>query len=234
MDDQLSFEELEAGIATPVVIASRPDCSVCGNPVAWQPRNHQWSIYCGSNVCRSPTRPCKYCGELFTKNSGEAGTKYCSLDCKQKGYGQAWQEGAHRKMPLPACAWCGDLSPRSVAKAKWPYVCERCLTPISHVVQRLKFHNVSHERAQKLAADPGCEVCGRNMLEWGRSNDPNKRSLTPLLSVDHDHGCCPGERSCGRCIRGLICLRCNGALGLIGDSLIAASGMVQYLQRHGC
>lgn len=29
------------------------------------------------------------------------------------------------------------------------------------------------------------------------------------LSVDHDHGCCPGKRSCGNCIRGILCPRCN-------------------------
>jgi hypothetical protein len=33
------------------------------------------------------------------------------------------------------------------------------------------------------------------------------------LSVDHDHACCPGRRSCGKCIRGLLCHWCNGAIG---------------------
>lgn len=52
------------------------------------------------------------------------------------------------------------------------------------------------------------------------------------LEVDHDHACCPGRRSCGKCIRGLLCSLCNRILGMANDSPVVLVKAATYLGRH--
>lgn len=52
------------------------------------------------------------------------------------------------------------------------------------------------------------------------------------LSVDHDHACCPGEVTCGACVRGLLCDGCNWWLGLINDDLTRLTEAELYLRRY--
>lgn len=47
--------------------------------------------------------------------------------------------------------------------------------------------------------------------------------------VDHDHSCCPGNRSCGKCVRGILCYSCNWTLGQVKDSIKTLEGLIQYL-----
>lgn len=53
------------------------------------------------------------------------------------------------------------------------------------------------------------------------------------LAVDHDHTCCSGERSCGRCVRSLLCYDCNVALGHFNDDPERIRRAANYLESHG-
>jgi hypothetical protein len=50
------------------------------------------------------------------------------------------------------------------------------------------------------------------------------------LHVDHDHACCPGTKSCGSCIRGLLCMKCNTILGKAKDNPKLLRVLASYVE----
>jgi hypothetical protein len=52
---------------------------------------------------------------------------------------------------------------------------------------------------------------------------------TKALAVDHDHSCCPGPTSCGKCIRGLLCGPDNQLLGRFRDDPERFRAAIEYL-----
>jgi hypothetical protein len=51
--------------------------------------------------------------------------------------------------------------------------------------------------------------------------------------VDHDRTCCPGNESCGKCVRALLCSNCNKGMGYFqGDInlLVAATNYLKYFK----
>lgn len=67
--------------------------------------------------------------------------------------------------------------------------------------------------------DHGCAICGALIGAVGRK-----------LSVDHDHNCCEGQFSCGKCIRGLLCQNCNSGLGQFHDDVGLLARAISYLE----
>jgi hypothetical protein len=76
--------------------------------------------------------------------------------------------------------------------------------------------------AEMLLAQGGlCAICKRSYTEFER-----------LFALDHDHACCPGKKSCGKCIRGLLCHHCNVGLGQLQDSPALLERALAYLQNN--
>lgn len=79
------------------------------------------------------------------------------------------------------------------------------------------------QRAEMFeVANDRCQICGihRDYATKG------------TLFIDHDHACCPEEITCGGCIRGLLCHKCNAALGFVGDSIETLESMIDYLRKY--
>lgn len=84
-----------------------------------------------------------------------------------------------------------------------------------------KTYSITEDQYQALYRAQGgtCAICQR---ATGR---------TKRLAVDHDHACCDGPVSCGRCVRGLLCKKCNrDVLGHLRDDPAALVRGAEYLR----
>jgi len=111
---------------------------------------------------------------------------------------------------------------RQDCKPCWNTAKRSRYTPNQHRKHSLKykFGITEDDYTERLRAQSGeCAICG--------ATDPG--SGHEFFSVDHDHVCCPGRRSCGACIRGLLCTSCNTGIGLLGDAPIRLRDAADYL-----
>jgi hypothetical protein len=92
---------------------------------------------------------------------------------------------------------------------------------------RLNYHKSLEWYETKLAEQNGvCAICGKP------ESRKTPKSEVKSLAVDHNHRCCSGHRSCGKCVRGLICENCNHALGRAGDSIEILEAAITYLKQY--
>jgi len=120
----------------------------------------------------------------------------------------------------PACeAWkhLGDFSPRPGKADGHRENCRDCI----NLARITRVYGLSRTDYMGLLAaqDGACAICESAFSE---DNVP---------AVDHDHGCCPGRaQSCGRCVRGLLCSRCNLTLGAMQDNPAWLRSAADYVE----
>lgn len=104
-------------------------------------------------------------------------------------------------------------------------VCIVCMPPIAREKQLRTKYRLSLEEYDRLLAEQGggCGMCGSDNAGRWRN-----------FHVDHDHKCCPTSgKSCGKCVRGLLCGPCNRILGQIENhGAKAASYLARYEERR--
>lgn len=100
-------------------------------------------------------------------------------------------------------------------------MCKTC-SRANGAAQRIKSHGVSSEMFAALLdnQDGSCKICGTEI---------NERSGQ---CIDHDHGCCPGVFSCGKCVRGILCKDCNTAIGFMRDDPERLRAAAAYLDNY--
>lgn len=78
-------------------------------------------------------------------------------------------------------------------------------------------HHLTQEQYSALLA-VGCVLCGTK----------------ERLVIDHDHRCCPGTKSCGKCVRGLLCHKHNAGLGYFDDDPDFLRRAAEFIEANSC
>jgi len=136
---------------------------------------------------------------------------------------QRWKNTDRDGQGRKCCRYCYGWKPESEFYARASsadnlgFYCKTCTRDVS---LRRKFGVTLNEFNAMLARQGGvCLICGRSPEESPKG-----------LFVDHDHTCCSGHITCGKCIRGILCHYCNAAIGLLGDDMESARRVVAYLE----
>lgn len=99
--------------------------------------------------------------------------------------------------------------------------CDACQIVYQHK-RTVKKHGISYETYLEMyeKQEGKCKICKEE-----------EKSYRSRLSIDHDHSCCPGYNSCGKCVRGLLCSNCNMFLGSAKDNIEVLKTAIEYLQK---
>ena len=120
------------------------------------------------------------------------------------------------------CVDCLESFDSSSVKRSRCATCHATYTSYGHAARQ---YGLSAERYEELRkAQSGlCAICSRPERTLSKTGNLFQ------LAVDHDHACCEGPRSCGKCVRGLVCRGCNIMLGQINDDPAILLAAVSYL-----
>lgn len=125
------------------------------------------------------------------------------------------------------CTLCRETKPssefttRKASKDGLSFRCIECANKTMRDQRIQRSYGISvAERDAMLALQGGC------CANCGSSEHRGKNWV-----VDHDHGCCPGDRTCGNCIAGILCAPCNFAIGLLNDDINLMAKTIEYVKR---
>jgi hypothetical protein len=97
--------------------------------------------------------------------------------------------------------------------------CKECFKSTNHI-RNVRGHGLTEDQYFQILEEQNysCKICKE------KESSSKKR-----LSIDHDHKHCPGERGCAECFRGLLCHKCNTALGGFRDRVDLLQKAIEYL-----
>ncbi len=208
-----------------------PKCKWCGDPCK-QRRNQFCSVSHAAKfreqeelrlMVESGCKKCTKCKDvkslsLFGTNQHARPKSRCRA-CEVEATMDWAKRNGERRRATDRRYWNNNRNARR-AKQRSAYA---DLSPDDRRARSLKKFGLTLESfAALLDAQGGrCAACGTT--EPGGPHDQ--------WSVDHDHRCCPSSRSCGGCVRGVLCNNCNVGLGMMQDDPESLRRAADYIEQ---
>ena len=173
---------------------------------------------CSLDYCDSPHRARGYC--MYHYKQAQRGTPLSPHVPRRSPGSSAVRDATGRKMCGHCCEWLSvdRFTPSANSGDGLQSWCSRCAA--DYMLQR-RYGIRRDDIDAMLVRQGGCAICGATSVDAGGYRNG--------WHVDHDHSCCPGDVSCGRCLRGVLCARCNKMIGLAGDDADLMRSAIDYL-----
>lgn len=194
-------------------------------------------------------RECDHCTESFETVSPIQ--RFCKPRCKH-AFAARLRVQRNAEKTERRCYRCQETKPASEFSALSHSYCRPC----ANEYQRSKTATLTPEQRAKRAVRRrreyervGREVTRITVRRWRWNlteqdlqamlvNQGGRCAICPAREpggrgtwhVDHDHTCCSKGRSCGACIRGLLCSNCNVLLGHAKDDTAILQAAITYLR----
>lgn len=154
---------------------------------------------------------CKYCrngNSLRSQRNTEKAKKCTIKECEKQHYARGYcrkhyarliRNGTTQALTIPMKTdedrvYTSTVDIVSKTGKRYTYAKSQIVN--QEIYLKHKF-NITLEQYNEMAKD-GCQIC---------------HTMTDTkLHVDHDHNCC-AYGSCGKCVRGVVCNRCNSNIG---------------------
>ena len=106
-------------------------------------------------------------------------------------------------------------------------VCILCVGLAKYCLNRNEIQ-ILLENQNYQCANPRCRT---SIGIWGMRNGEGRvrSDGVSIACVDHDHQCCATNRSCGKCVRGLLCWHCNIGEGFFSKEPERLIGLAEYI-----
>jgi len=137
-----------------------------------------------------------------------------------------------------SCRYCGlefeppnvkGVKPRYCSKEHWKLYNERDFYRYqknNNLRMKCRKKGITPEQLHyvKQVQDNRCGICGLEETVQGKAGRGRKELRVKELAIDHCH--------VTNKFRGLLCSRCNSALGMLKDNILVAQNLLTYLQFH--